>query len=106
MAAMFQSATIFALSSGPPPSGVAIIRVSGPQAKAAAQSLCGVVPADRTVRLADFRNLDGELLDRGLVVVFSGPASFTGEDCAEFHIHGGRASIAAVIGALGAMPGL
>lgn len=106
MAAMFQSATIFALSSGPPPSGVAIIRVSGPQAKAAAQSLCGVVPPDRTVRLADFRDSDGELLDRGLVVVFSGPASFTGEDCAEFHIHGGRASIAAVIEALGAMPGL
>ena len=106
MAAMFQSATIFALSSGPPPSGVAIIRVSGPHAKAAVQSLCGVVPADRTVRLVDLRNQKGELLDRGLVIVFSGPASFTGEDCAEFLIHGGRASIAAVLGSLGSMHGL
>jgi tRNA modification GTPase len=106
MAAMFQSATIFALSSGLPPSGVAIIRVSGPQAKAAAESLCGVVPADRTLHLAHFRSRGGELLDRGLAVVFSGPASFTGEDCAEFHIHGGRASIAAVLGALGSLPGL
>ncbi|MEX0954730.1 MAG: tRNA uridine-5-carboxymethylaminomethyl(34) synthesis GTPase MnmE [Rhizobiaceae bacterium] len=103
---MFQSATIFSLSSGPPPSGVAIIRVSGPLAKTAAQKLCGVVPADRTVRLTDFRDVDGALLDRGLVVIFSAPASFTGEDCTEFHIHGGRASIAAVIGSLGAMPGL
>jgi tRNA modification GTPase len=58
------------------------------------------------VRLADFHNQNGELLDRGLVVVFSGPASFTGEDCAEFHIHGGRASIAAVLSALGSMHGV
>lgn len=103
---MFLSATIFSLSSGPPPSGVAVIRISGAGAKDAVRALCGFVPAERTVRLTDIRNGDGELLDRGLAVVFSGPASFTGEDCAELHIHGGRASVTAVLRALGEMPGL
>jgi tRNA modification GTPase len=103
---MHQSATIFALSSGAPPSGVAVIRISGPAAKDAVRSLCGSVPEDRQVQLKDIRAGDGELLDRGLALVFSAPASFTGEDCAELHIHGGRASVVAVLDALGSMPGL
>jgi tRNA modification GTPase len=103
---MFQSATIYALSSGAPPSGVAVIRVSGPLAKVAIDGMCGVVPAGRTVKLVDIRDAKGELLDRGLVVVFSAPASFTGEDCAELHVHGGLASVAAVLSALGEIPGL
>jgi tRNA modification GTPase len=102
---MYQSATIFALSSGAAPSGVAIIRVSGPAAMESVRLLCGFVPDDRTAALTDFRFQD-ELLDRGLVLVFSSPASFTGEDCAEFHTHGGRATVAAMLGALGALPGL
>jgi tRNA modification GTPase len=103
--AMRQSDTIFALSSGAPPSGVAIIRISGSKAKVAVVQLCGAVPADRKVELVNVRDKAGELLDRGLVVVFSAPRSFTGEDCAELHIHGGRASIAAVIDALGHFDG-
>lgn len=102
---MRQSDTIFALSSGAPPSGVAIIRVSGAKAKDAVRRLCGLVPEDRTVELVSLRAADGELLDRGLAIVFSAPRSFTGEDCAEFHIHGGRASVAAVIEALGCLDG-
>ncbi len=103
--AMRQSDTIFALSSGAPPSGVAIIRVSGVKAKDAVRHLCGSVPGDRSVDLVCLRAADGELLDRGLAIVFSAPRSFTGEDCAEFHIHGGRASVAAVIEALGCLDG-
>lgn len=102
---MRQSDTIFALSSGTPPSGVAIIRISGTKAKSAVRQLCGAVPADRKVELVNLRDDSGELLDRGLVVVFTAPRSFTGEDCAELHIHGGRASIAAVIDALGCLDG-
>jgi tRNA modification GTPase len=68
--------------------------------------MCGMVPEDRAVKLVDIRDNGGELLDRGLVLTFSAPASFTGEDCAELHVHGGRASVAAVLSALGEMPGL
>lgn len=104
--AMRQSDTIFALSSGAPPSGVAIIRISGARALEAVNDICGQVPEDRMAELLGFRDPDGELLDRGLVIVFRGPRSFTGEDCAEFHIHGGRAVVAAVLGALGQLDGL
>lgn len=106
VSAMRQSDTIFALSSGAPPSGVAIVRISGSRAKDAVLRICGRVPEDRMAELADLRDAGGELLDRGLVIVFTGPRSFTGEDCAEFQIHGGRASIAAVIDALGQIEGL
>ena len=83
-----------------------MIRVSGPRSKDAVRTLCGVLPADRVMHLAAIRDREGELLDRGLVVVFSAPASFTGEDCCELHIHGGRASVAAVMQALGELPDL
>lgn len=102
---MLQSATIFALSSGLPPSGVAVIRISGSGAKTAIRSLCGSVPEDRIVELHDICDRDGLLLDRGLVMVFSAPRSFTGEDCAELHIHGGAASVAAVLSALSELDG-
>ncbi|TAD84268.1 MAG: tRNA uridine-5-carboxymethylaminomethyl(34) synthesis GTPase MnmE [Sphingomonadales bacterium] len=94
------------LSSGVPPAGVGVIRVSGPQAKAALAALAGRVPSPRRASLARLRNAEGALLDEALVLWFPGPNTVTGEDLAEFHCHGGRAVIAAVDGALAVLPGL
>jgi tRNA modification GTPase len=98
--------TIFALSSGAPPAGVGVIRVSGPQAGAALQALAGRVPAQRRASLAKLRDSAGASLDEALVLWFPGSNTATGEDLAEFHCHGGRAVIAAVEAALAALPGL
>ena len=98
--------TIFALSSGRPPSGVAVIRLSGPQSGVAVVTIAGKVPPARRVVLSDFRSAGGELIDRGLVLFFPGPASFTGEDCAELHVHGGQAVIDAMTEALSRIPAL
>lgn len=103
---MMSADTIFALSSGSLPAGVAVIRVSGPQTEAALRAACGRVPPPRMATLMVVRGVDGEELDRGLVLFFKGPASFTGEDCAELQIHGGRAIVAAVLESLGRLPGL
>jgi tRNA modification GTPase len=97
--------TIFALSSGAPPAAVALIRVSGPQAGAALTALAGRVPPPRRAVSASLRS-HGELLDRALVLWLPGPGTATGEDIAELHCHGGRAVVAAVTQALGALPGL
>lgn len=98
--------TIFALSSGAPPAGVGVIRVSGSSAQAALLALAGRVPAPRRASLARLRDAGGALLDEALVLWFPGPNTATGEDLAEFHCHGGRAVIAAVEAALDALPGL
>jgi tRNA modification GTPase len=99
--------TIFALSSAPGRAGVAVVRVSGPQAIASLQALSGRVPAPRKAELADIRHpTSSEKIDRGLVLLFPAPNSVTGEDVAEFHIHGGRASVSGVLEALGRVPGL
>ena len=98
--------TIYALSSGGLPSGVAVIRLSGPASRTAAEALVGSIPEPRIAALRSFRDSSGTLLDRGLVLHFPGPASFTGEDCVEFHLHGGRATVAAVLTCLKAMEGL
>jgi tRNA modification GTPase len=100
------SDTIFALSSGAPPAGVGVIRVSGPSARSALEAVAGRVPEARRASLARLRGLDGALLDEALVLWFPGPNTATGEDLAEFHCHGGRAVIAAVEGALAALRGL
>jgi len=95
------SETIFALSSGQLPAALGVMRISGPAAGMALQALCGVAPAARRAslrRLCDPR--DGAELDRALVLWFPGPASATGEDCAELHLHGGRAVANAVSAAL------
>ena len=99
-----RSETIFALSSGLPPSGIAVVRISGPQAGAALMALSGSLPEPRRASLRRFRDADGATLDDGLALWFPGPATATGEDLAELHLHGGRAVVAAVLGALGAMP--
>lgn len=98
--------TIFALSSGAPPAGVGVIRVSGPAAREALLALAGRVPEPRRASLARLRDADGALLDEALVLWFPGPNTATGEDLAEFHGHGGRAVIAAVEAALAALSGL
>ena len=99
------SDTIYALSSGAPPAGVAIIRISGPQAADALVALARRLPEPR---MATFRQLriDGELLDNSVILWLPGPKSATGEDQAELHVHGGRAVITRVLAALGTMQGL
>jgi tRNA modification GTPase len=99
------SDTIFAVSSGRPPAGIAVIRLSGSQARAAATALAGPLPAPRRATLRGLRDGKGKLLDRALVILFPAPATATGEDVVEFHCHGGRAVTQAVEGALAARPG-
>jgi tRNA modification GTPase len=99
--------TIYALSSGSPPAAIAIVRISGPHADKALAALAGRLPPPRRPVLRLLRAPgSGEALDRALVLRFPGPASATGEDVAELHLHGGRAVVRAVLGALAAIPGL
>ncbi|KAM6107099.1 5-taurinomethyluridine-[tRNA] synthase subunit GTPB3, mitochondrial [Pterocles gutturalis] len=101
--------TIFALSSGHGRCGVAVIRSSGPGSRGALQSLTGPpqLPPPRVMALRRIRDpATAETLDRGLIVWFPGPRSFTGEDCAELHVHGGPAVVSGVLRALGRLPGL
>ena len=99
--------TIFALSSGRPPVAVAVIRVSGPAAATAVETVAGRVPEPRRARFARLRDRPGgDVLDQAVVLWFPGPGSETGEDVAEFQVHGGRAVIAAVLAALGRIEGL
>ncbi|XP_016013263.2 tRNA modification GTPase GTPBP3, mitochondrial isoform X2 [Rousettus aegyptiacus] len=101
--------TIFALSSGQGRCGIAVIRTSGPASSHALRSLTAPRDLPRP-RYACLRLLSdpcsGEPLDRALVLWFPGPQSFTGEDCAEFHVHGGPAVVSGVLQALGRVPGL
>lgn len=98
--------TIFALSSGRPPAGVAVIRLSGPRSRQVLEAIAGDVPPDRQAVLRAFRDATGGVIDRGLALFFAGPASFTGEDCAELHLHGGRAVIDGMLGMLASIRGL
>jgi tRNA modification GTPase len=99
--------TIFAPSTAPGRAGIAIIRVSGPNAKDAVTGFCGAPPpSPKQAILKTFRDGDGGLIDRGLLLWFEAPHSFSGEDIAEFHIHGGRAVIDAMLAALSKIPGL
>ena len=90
--------TIYALSTGPGVSGVAIIRVSGQDTSKVIKSLTGRhLPKARVATLRKIMNIDNsELIDEGLILWFPGPQSYTGEDMAEIHIHGGKAVILAV----------
>jgi tRNA modification GTPase len=88
--------TIFALSSGRPPSAIAVVRMSGPQAGAALQLLAGKLPQARMATRVLLRNSAGEPIDDAVVLWFPSPASATGEDIAEFHVHGSRAVLSAV----------
>ena len=90
--------TIYALSSGPGTSGVSIIRVSGPDTKKVIKKLTGKeIPSPRVATLRKINNINtSELIDEGLIIWFPGPESYTGEDMAEFHVHGGKAVVVAV----------
>ncbi|UPJ49860.1 tRNA uridine-5-carboxymethylaminomethyl(34) synthesis GTPase MnmE [Bradyrhizobium sp. 200] len=97
-----QDQTIFALSSGRPPSAIALVRVSGPQAGKVAMALAGKLPTPRMATRALLRDVGQRPIDDAVVLWFPGPASATGEDVAEFHVHGGRAVLAALLAALSA----
>jgi len=103
---MTEASTIFALSSAPGRSGVAVFRVSGPAAGAVLDAMAPPRPKPRRAAVRAFAHpATGEAIDQGLALWFPAPASFTGEDAAEFHTHGGRAVIAAMLAALGSLPG-
>ena len=102
---MSQIETIFALSSGPLPAGIAVVRLSGPAAGAALAALIGPLPPPRRASYRRVKNGAGASLDDGLVLWFPGPKTATGEDLAELHLHGGRAVVAAVLAELGRQPG-
>ena len=96
--------TIFALSSGRLPSAIAIVRVSGPQAGAALRLLAGKMPAARLATRALLRDARGEPIDDAVVLWFPAPASATGEDVAELHIHGSHAVAAKLFAVLSSLP--
>lgn len=99
--------TIFALASGSMRAGVAVIRVSGPQALLSLQILGGKEnPRPRHAYYVTLREPQShKSIDRALVIYFKGPASFTGEDTVEYHVHGGRSVIESLVAALGRMDG-
>ncbi len=90
--------TIYALSSGPGVSGVAIIRISGPDSSIVVKSLTGKeMPKPRMATLTKINNINtSELIDEGIIIWFPGPESYTGEDMVEFHVHGSKAVILAI----------
>ncbi len=99
--------TIFALASGPGPSGVSVIRVSGPHARSVMVRFIGRPLSLRKVECVAIRSPNtNDVLDRGLAIWFEGPRSFTGEDCLEFQVHGSRAVEVAILRALGNEPSL
>lgn len=104
-AALVSRDTIYALASGRPPAAIAIIRVSGPRAHAAGEALAGELPPARHSVVRQLHHA-GDLLDEAIVLRFNGPASATGEDIVEFHCHGGRAVVDAVLRALAELEGL
>jgi tRNA modification GTPase len=94
------SETIFALATAPGRGAVAIIRISGPGARGALSALAGGVGRPGQARLRGLKNGRGEILDTALTLFFAGPRSYTGEDSAELHVHGGQGVIDAVTEAL------
>jgi len=94
--------TIFALSSGRPPSAIALVRVSGSLAGKIVTVLAGKLPSPRMATRALLRDIGQRPIDDAVVLWFPSPASATGEDVAEFHVHGGRAVLAALFAALSA----
>jgi tRNA modification GTPase len=103
---MTASDTIYAVSSGIGRSAVAIMRISGSQTSALLESISGNLPPPRRLTLRTLKDPStGELLDKAMVVWLPGPSSFTGEDCAELHLHGSPAILSAVLELLSKWPG-
>jgi tRNA modification GTPase len=95
--------TIFALATAAGRAAVAVVRLSGPETRTILRNLGGGVPRPRTAALRRLSNAQGETLDRALVLWFPGPASYTGEDCGELHVHGGAAVVDGVMATLSAL---
>jgi tRNA modification GTPase len=95
--------TIFATATAAGRAAIAVVRVSGPMTAAAVSSLAGELPPPRRASVRRLRGPDGVEIDRALVLWFPAPGSYTGEDAAEFHVHGGRAVTGALIEALAAL---
>lgn len=100
------SDTIYALSSGALPAAIAIVRLSGPQADAAAARLCGSLPEPRQASLRRLVTADGSLIDEALLLRFAGSRTATGEPLVELHLHGGRAVVARLLAELATISGL
>ena len=94
--------TIYALSSGPGISGVAVVRISGSHSSKVLELLTKYeLPSPRVATLRKINNINtSELIDEGLILWFPGPESYTGEDMAEIHIHGGKAVVQALLNTL------
>ncbi|KAF4528366.1 hypothetical protein B566_EDAN006623 [Ephemera danica] len=101
--------TIFAVSSGQGKCGVAVVRVSGPQASLVMKQIAGLQLSTLPERKALLRRLrypnSGEVIDRSIVLWFPKPRSFTGEDTCELHVHGSSAVVSAILNAIGQIPG-
>ena len=97
---MMTTDTIFALATGAGTAAIAVMRISGSASGAVLARLCRTLPSPRVATLRTIRDAADEPLDRGLVIWFPGPHSYTGEDSAELHLHGGRAVIDGVADAL------
>ncbi|MCO5090509.1 tRNA uridine-5-carboxymethylaminomethyl(34) synthesis GTPase MnmE [Bosea sp. (in: a-proteobacteria)] len=98
--------TIVALSSAAGKAGVAVIRISGPRVRFVLETVAGGVPEPRVATLRRLVDPQGEAIDTALVLFFAAPASFTGEDVAEFHVHGARAVLARLLAVLTGFPGI
>ncbi|TRC74886.1 tRNA uridine-5-carboxymethylaminomethyl(34) synthesis GTPase MnmE [Mesorhizobium sp. WSM4310] len=103
---MISGDSIVALSSGRLPAGVAVLRISGPRTRFVVETIAGGMVKDRAALLRRLKAPDGTILDSGLVIFFPGPASFTGEDVAEFHVHGGRAVVARMLETIAGFEGV
>ena len=90
--------TIYALSSGPGVSGVAVIRISGSETSKVIKKLTNKeIPQPRMATLRKINNINtSKLIDEGIIIWFPGPESYTGEDMAEIHVHGGKAVVVAL----------
>ena len=98
--------TIVALSSGRLPAGIAVIRISGKQTRFAVETIAGELTGPRLARYLTLRTAAGAKIDSGVILFFPAPQSFTGEDCAEFQVHGGKAVVASLLDVLSALPGV
>jgi tRNA modification GTPase len=107
MAEKPSQSTIFALASAPGRAGIAVLRLSGTRVHRTLQAMIGKPPIPRRATRAQFRDPDGgEIVDDGVALYFPAPHSYTGEDVAEFHLHGSRAVVAALLDVLSRRDGL
>ncbi len=95
--------TIFAVATGAGRAAIAVLRLSGPASGGALDALCGARPPPRQARLRRLRDPSGDVLDHAIVLWLPGPGSYTGEDTAELHVHGGPAILSGVADALVAL---